>query len=58
MKRHAKYWNRSLLTILTALAVSSSGLAGSAKVRIVLVGDSTVTDNAGWILFGIFSCHG
>ncbi len=48
MKKHAKYWGASWLAILAILIVSSPGFAESVKIKIVLVGDSTVTDNAGW----------
>lgn len=37
-----------LRTALFFFACASAGLAASAKMRIVLVGDSTVTDGAGW----------
>lgn len=43
-----KNWSLSLLTLLAALVVTASGGAETAKIKIVLVGDSTVTDNAGW----------
>ncbi len=36
------------MAILTVLAVTSASFAESAKIKIILVGDSTVTDNAGW----------
>ena len=48
MRNYTKNWNLSLLTILMALAVTSKSLAEPAKIKIVLVGDSTVTENAGW----------
>ncbi len=48
MKIHAKNWSLNLLAIFAALTVASSSLAETAKIKIVLVGDSTVTDNAGW----------
>src|SRR6185369_13239857 len=48
MKRRTNNWSLSLLTSLAVLAVTSSSIAGSAKIKIVLVGDSTVTDDAGW----------
>lgn len=48
MSRYTKNWNLSLLTVLAALVITSSSVAESAKIKIVLVGDSTVTDNAGW----------
>jgi pectinesterase len=40
-----------LLTFLAnvkSFAASTNGVSGSPKIKIVLVGDSTVTDNAGW----------
>lgn len=37
-----------MLTALTFLAAIGSGFAESKSIKIVLVGDSTVTDNAGW----------
>jgi len=48
MRKHTKSLNLRLLTILAVLAVTSSSIAETAKIKIVLVGDSTVTDNAGW----------
>ncbi len=45
MSRYMKNWSLSLLAVL---AVASTSVAESEKVKIVLVGDSTVTDNAGW----------
>jgi polygalacturonase len=48
MKRRVKIWNLSLLTMLAVLAASASTFAEPAKIKIILVGDSTVTDNAGW----------
>lgn len=48
MKRHTGNWGLSLLGILAILVAAFSSIAASAKLKIVLVGDSTVTDNAGW----------
>jgi pectinesterase len=48
MKSNTKNWSLSLLTILSVLAFTSPSIAESVKIKIVLVGDSTVTDNAGW----------
>jgi len=48
MNKHTKKWNMSLLTILAALVATVPSMAEAAKIKIVLVGDSTVTDNAGW----------
>ena len=48
MRRHTKNWNLSLLAMLTILAAATSSFAGPARIKIILVGDSTVTDNAGW----------
>ena len=48
MKRYMKNWSLSLLAVLATLTVATSSFAESAKIKILLVGDSTVTDNAGW----------
>jgi pectinesterase len=48
MRRHTKNWKLNLLIILAILAVASSSFAESAKIKIVLVGDSTVNDRTGW----------
>ena len=37
-----------MLAVLATLTVATSSFAESAKIKILLVGDSTVTDNAGW----------
>ena len=43
-----KYWKMSLITMLAVLVATAPSMAESTKIKIVLVGDSTVTDNAGW----------
>src|SRR5882672_4629575 len=48
MRRWNFFWNQSLLVILTVLAITLASIAETAKIKIILVGDSTVTDNAGW----------
>jgi pectinesterase len=48
MKRRTSNWGLSLLGILAILVAAASSIAASARIKIVLVGDSTVTDNAGW----------
>lgn len=48
MERHWGRLGLGLATLLVALGAASSAAADSAKIKIVLVGDSTVTDNAGW----------
>jgi pectinesterase len=48
MKRHGKNWILSLLASLVILAATAASFAGPAKIKIILVGDSTVTDSAGW----------
>jgi len=48
MKRHVKNLTFGLLAGCSILATTVSSLAEPAKIKIVLVGDSTVTDNAGW----------
>src|SRR5262249_39574426 len=41
-------WKLGAMTILASLVVGTPVVAGAAKIGIVLVGDSTVTDNAGY----------
>lgn len=48
MSRHTKHWVLNLGAALIILTASVSSFAAPAKIKIVLVGDSTVTDNAGW----------
>jgi pectinesterase len=38
----------ALLTTIKSFAAGTDAVAGNPKIKIVLVGDSTVTDNAGW----------
>ncbi len=37
-----------IIALLAVIGITATGRAEAAKVKIVLVGDSTVTDNAGW----------
>lgn len=48
MSRHTKHWVLNLGAALIILTASAPSFAAPAKIKIVLVGDSTVTDNAGW----------
>lgn len=48
MKQYTICRSLKLLTALALAAALTSGFAESKRITIVLVGDSTVTDNAGW----------
>jgi pectinesterase len=48
MTRFLTYCTPLLLVLLSALAVAQPDKRTDGKLRIVLAGDSTVTDNAGW----------